>query len=99
MKALLVVTLAMAAQTARPATPDCTRLLAAEPRPGVVPLCEAEGLVRGEQLRTAAEHYARAADLFSDPEQKVVAYEALARVYSRPNLNLPRAVNFTLQKQ
>jgi TonB family protein len=67
------------------------RQAAVPPAKGVDP-AERARLVeaRKEQLRKAAEHYARAAGLLDEVAQKVFAYEALARVHGRTNLNEPR---------
>jgi len=45
---------------------------------------------RTQHLRTAAEHYSRAAVMLREIEPKTYAYDALVRIYSAQNLNEPR---------
>lgn len=99
-----------ATQPDRPAAPDCAQLLAAGPRPGVAPLCEAEDAMRlagraaaesperAQQLRNAAVHYDRAAELLQDLDLRIYAYEAVARVHDATHLNEPGRVEPALRQ-
>ncbi len=111
MTSWLLAALAVAAQTLpAPPAPDCARLLAAEPRPGVAPLCEAEDAMRlagragadspdrAQHLRSAAALYDRAAELLQDLDLKVHAYEAVTRVHDATHLNDPGRVEHALRQ-
>ncbi len=100
----------IATQPERRVAPDCAQLLAAEPRPGVAPLCQAEGAMRlagrasaeppdrAEHLRNAAVLYDRAAELLQNLDLKVYAYEAVARVHDATHLNEPGRVEHALRQ-
>jgi TonB family protein len=82
--------------------PDCQQVAFAAPGPGVGDVCRADAEMRlaakadrgsterRAHFESAAEHYRKAASTLKETEAKMYAYDALARVYSAPNLADPR---------
>lgn len=117
--AAVVLTVALAQQAAPSAAqpepqpfpaPDCKQLLASNPPPPVVQLCQADATLQHAgtlapdspelvpQLRAAGELYSRAAHLLQDPAHRVYAYDMIARLYDPAYLNEPSAAENALRQ-